>query len=378
MAKQHDQPYSLFKRGETYYAYISFIGSQGARIQLRCSCQTTQRAQAEKYAIEKIAQLQSQHTISTGGSINATISQTFARYYSEKSIYQTRPEQALTRLNNLNQWLGITYLHEISEPIISHLIAVHRAEFAPATINRYLALLSVVLNTARDEWHYNVPYIKLSKFKLKEPPENVKYLKDWNTAQRIIDNAPEWFKPFIYTAIYTGMRLGNLTGLKPENVDLLNRRINIQVKGGKNLSIPIIDKLYDVLKDVIKPENEYIFMHNGHKIGDISTVWQSIFYKWVVIKDKSELTPDAVIERYIYTQKDGTQTEHIYKRILKDKTLPYVNFHTLRHTAATWLAQAGVNAKVIQSILGHSSIMTTNKYMHAADADRKNALDKIF
>lgn len=378
MAKQHDQPYSLFQRGQIWYAYISYIGTEGARIQLRCSCQTTQRAQAERFVIQKIAQLQAQHTVSTGGSINATISQTFARYYSEKSIYQTRPEQALTRLNNLNKWLGITYLHEISEPVISHLIATHRAEFKPATINRYLALLSVVLNTARDEWHYNVPYIKLSKFKLKEPPENVRYLKDWSIAQRIIDNAPEWFKPFIYTAIYTGMRLGNLTGLKPENVDLINRRINILVKGGKNLSIPIIDKLFPILSAIYNPNNEYIFMHNGHKIGDISTVWQSIFYKWVVIKDKSELTPDAVVERYIYTLKDGTTTEHIYKRVLKDKSLPYVNFHTLRHTAATWLAQSGVNAKVIQSILGHSSIMTTNKYMHANDDDKKNALNKIF
>lgn len=381
MAKQHDQPYRLYKRGKIYHAYISYIGSQGARLQFRCSCQTAERAAAERFVIKKIAELQEEHTILSGGSINATLNFAFARYYSEKAIYQTRPSQTLTRLNNLNSWLGVSYLHEISEPVISHFVAMHRKDFAPATINRYLALLSVVLNTARAEWHYNVPYVKISKFKLKEPAENVKYIKDWATVQRIIDNAQEWFKPIIYMAIYTGQRLGNILNLKWEQVDLLNRRINIHVKdsttyGGKNHSVPIIDELYPILS-AIEPTSEYVFTHNGKHINNISSVWQHIFYKWVIVNPK-DLQPNDVIERYYYTKKDGTITEHIYKRVLKSATLPYINFHALRHTAGTWLAQAGVNAKIIQSILGHSNISTTNKYMHASDDDQKKALDKIF
>ena len=94
-----------------------------------------------------------------------------------------------------------------------------------ATINRYLALLSSVVNFC-DDRHYKVPKIKLSKYKLKEPAENIKYLKDWNEAQKIIDRASDHLKPIIYTALYTGMRLGNILNLKWENIDFENNKHN--------------------------------------------------------------------------------------------------------------------------------------------------------
>lgn len=382
MAKQHDAPYRLYKRGETYHAYISFIGDNGTRIHFRCSCQTTRREQAEKFVIKKISEIQNQNTVQSGGSIKATINQTFARYYTEKSIYQTRPNQALTRLNNLKEWLGITYLTEISEPVIAKMISAHRHSFAPATINRYLALLSVVLNTARDEWKYNVPYIKLSKFKLKEPAENIKYLKDWQSVQRIIDGAQNWFKPIIYTAVYTGLRLGNLLNLTWDQVDFANRRINIKVKdnqtfGGKNHSVPIIEKLYNILSQ-IEPVSNYVFTHNGKKLNSIAGAWRDIFYRFKIVKDLRQINDGDVLLHRIYTKKNGEKVERIYKRVLKNTDVPYINFHALRHTTGTWMAQSGVNAKVIQSILGHANISTTNKYMHANDEDKKRALDKIF
>ena len=79
-----------------------------------------------------------------------------------------------------------------------------------------------------------------------------------------------------------------------------------------------------------------------------------------------------------YTCKDGKEKILTYKRVLKDVNLPYVNFHVLRHTTGTWLAKANVNAKVIKDTLGHEDIRTTNKYMHAADSDKRAALLSVF
>ena len=52
-------------------------------------------------------------------------------------------------------------------------------------------------------------------------------------------------------------------------------------------------------------------------------------------------------------------------------------FHDLRHTAATRLADAGVNVVVIAEILGHSDIRTTKRYSHAMEEAKREAMEKL-
>ncbi|MBQ9236271.1 MAG: site-specific integrase [Alphaproteobacteria bacterium] len=378
MAKKHSDPYRLYQRGEIWHVYLTYQGTQ-----LRRSTGTTSRREAEEFALQKIAEIKRQAEIRHGGLIDVTVNETFGRYYNEKAVYQTRSTQTLNRLSRLKEWLNVIYLHEINEPVVSQMVANIRQKMKNATVNRYLALLSVILNTAADEWHYNCQHIKISKFKLKEPAENIKFLPDWPTAQKIIDRAPAHFKPIIQTALYTGMRLGNIIGLKWQQIDFTNNFILIKVKckntdGGKNHHIPLLPQLKQILLELPKT-SDYVFLSSkGAPIKFIQTTWIDIFYRWQLAKDPKELTPQDVILHKTYTNKYGETKISIYKRVLKDPELPYVNFHTLRHTTATWLARAGVNAKTIKEILGHQDIRTTNKYMHAADSDKRAALASIF
>lgn len=70
------------------------------------------------------------------------------------------------------------------------------------------------------------------------------------------------------------------------------------------------------------------------------------------------------------------------KKILKEAGLPSIRFHDLRHSAATLLMEKGVHAKVVQELLGHSSIMMTlDIYSHVLPSlqeDTKNKLDDLF
>jgi Phage integrase family len=52
-------------------------------------------------------------------------------------------------------------------------------------------------------------------------------------------------------------------------------------------------------------------------------------------------------------------------------------FHDLRHTAATRLADAGVNVVVIAEILGHADIRTTKRYSHAMEESKREAVEKL-
>lgn len=376
MAKRHDQAYRLYKRGETWHAYISYIGTDRSRTQLRCSCRTTERAKAEQYVIEKINKIEKKSIVANGEYLTTTVDEAFARYYLEKAQYQTRPQQSLTRLNNLKKWMNVKYLHEINEPIISEIISKQRSNFSNSTLNRYLALLSVVLNTAMDEWHYKCNNIKISKLKLKEPDENIKYLKNWDMAQTIIDRAADHLKPIIYTALYTGLRESNILNLKWTDIDFQNNIITLKVKdrttvGGKIHSIPIIPQLCEILSKQ-KKVNEYVFNFRGKPVTSISRSWHNIFYKFVPAT-KEELTSKDVIENRV---RKGRLVS--YKRVLRDPELPYTNFHTLRHTAATWILKKTNNLKITQQILGHADIKTTLKYAHVLDDEKRKALESVF
>ena len=344
MAKRHAEPYRLFKRGDIYHAYISYVSETGERVRFRESTGRVAEQDAIKHCIERIAELQKKDKQQASGELpSITIKEAFGRYFLEKGQFNTRPKQTLTRLNNIKNDIGVEYLHQITETAINALISKYRTTLSNSTINRYLALISVILNVAEFEWRVKTYRLKMQRFKLKEPAENIKFLKDWNHAQRIIDGAADHLKPIIYTALYTGLRESNILNLKWENIDFKNNTINIKVKdknkdGGKNLSIPMIDKLKEILQ-ALPRESEYVFTYKGDRIKDIKKSWHTA---------------------------------------LKNANIPYTNFHTLRHTCATWLLKKTGNLKLTQQVLGHADIKTTVKYAHVLDDEKRNALEEVF
>lgn len=159
-------------------------------------------------------------------------------------------------------------------------------------------------------------------------------------------------------------------------IDFQNNIITLKVKdrttvGGKIHSIPIIPQLCEILSKQ-KKINEYVFNFRGKPITSISRSWHNIFYKFVPAQ-KEELTSKDVIENRVRKGKIVS-----YKRVLRDPELPYTNFHTLRHTAATWILKKTNNLKITQQILGHADIKTTLKYAHILDDEKRKALESVF
>ena len=66
------------------------------------------------------------------------------------------------------------------------------------------------------------------------------------------------------------------------------------------------------------------------------------------------------------------------RKLLSEAELPALRFHDLRHSAATILLAMGVNAKVIQERLGHSSIsITLGVYGHVTESMQREAISKL-
>jgi Site-specific recombinase XerD len=359
MARQSDLPFRLYKRGKFWHARFSFKTNDGERLQFRESTGTIEKDEATVYAIRRIANYR---RIEENGEM--TVEEAFSRFFTEIGCNHSKPEITLQRMRVISDFFGRkTMLPKITKDDVQSFIITKKRTVSNSTINRYLTLFATVLNRARDVWEIRTPNLKISKFKQKEPAESIKYLKDWDTAQRIIDNASFHLKPIIYTALYTGLRLGNILNLKWENIDFVNKSLSVKVKdrgkeGGKNHTLPLIKPLEDVLNG-IERASPFVFTYKGKPIKSIKRSWENSFY---------------VLEE---TGKRNGRGQMIKKKV-NLKGIDYINFHALRHTAATWILRKTNNLKVTKEILGHADIKTTLRYAHVLDEEKRNALSSVF
>lgn len=136
---------------------------------------------------------------------------------------------------------------------------------------------------------------------------------------------------------HTGIRRAELIGLTLRSVDLPALQIKVKGKRNKERIIPILDTLADILH---------------HYIQVRSTV------------------SDTVMDGPLFIRQDGKplQPAHVYKVVRTflesipslDKRSP----HILRHSFATHLAESGADLNAIKDLLGHSSLASTQVYMH--------------
>jgi integrase len=221
---------------------------------------------------------------------------------------------------------------------------------APKTIHNVLVHVSDMLGVARKRGLIAVvPEIDWIKI----PPQEFDFL-DFEEAERLIAGAQGEWRTMILVAKRTGMRVGELLGLRWEDVDLSAGRINVRQsyvqgvfgipKSGKPREIPMGDDVIEALRA------------HRHKRGSL-----------VFCDAAGNVLTAGLLERPL-------------KRALKRAGLRAIGWHVLRHTFASHLAMRGVPLKVIQELLGHSSIVTTMRYAHLAPhvaRDAVRVLDRV-
>ena len=146
--------------------------------------------------------------------------------------------------------------------------------------------------------------------------------------------------------IFTGMRRGELIGLRLNDVSLAEKTVVVKGKGGKFRAIPLVDEVVSAVADWLefRPacRHDYLFTtFHGNRIypSGMQRIWRGIL-------DASGLDP-------------GQAT-----------------IHTLRHSMATLLLQSGKCSLVeIQQLLGHSRLDTTAIYLHVEGAQLRSAVE---
>lgn len=225
----------------------------------------------------------------------------------------------------------------------------------PSTINKHFQVIYKVFAWAiKNGLMASNPAVGVAKL----PTKDTVYSPDYRFLEgKDLENAlikareiyPKEF-PVIFTAVSTGLRLGEVCALLRRDLfDVItnpvlavrrtycgkSKQFKNSTKGGKARIVPIGNQLLAGLKTLVacKREGDFIFFENEK---EAAATWNNIRVKWKRVQKKCGLEPR--------------------------------NFHDLRHTYATQFLSHGGSSFALQRILGHSNAKITDKYSHFSQA----------
>ena len=165
----------------------------------------------------------------------------------------------------------------------------------------------------------------------------------------------QWY-PIYVLALTTGMRMGEILGLYWEDIDL--------DKG--TLSIKRTIQLYNGRPLLGEPKTK----------ASRRTISLTNYAKSVL--NTIERTEGLVFTTRHKTPINQSNLYRHFRNAIKKAGLPTMRFHDLRHTAATLLLKENVHPKIVQEMLGHSSIsLTLDTYSHILPDIQKEATEKM-
>jgi integrase len=201
--------------------------------------------------------------------------------------------------------------------------------------------------------------------------KEMKTLNDYQVRQLIQVAESEQMRLLLWVAVVTGLRQGELLGLKWSDLDWMSRRIQIQRQVQRRKGDGLV---------FCEPKSA-----SGRRVIVLgkSTIDKMREYKNNQLKERILLGEkwqdnDLIFPSPIGTPLDPSNVLKAYKDCLKRADLPNLRFHDLRHSAATLMLQQGVNPKIVSERLGHSDIsLTLNTYSHVLPPMQEEAAEKM-
>lgn len=276
--------------------------------------------------------------------------------YSEKTIIAYHSD-----IDEFSEYLFLNQLEykDVNKDVIrSYLSLLLEKKQNPRTLSRKLSALRHFYN-----YLVNADYLLFNPFLFVSSPkktvryphalyvEQIETLFRENMARSDeLKYRDECIMELLYSS---GIRVNELVNIKLIDVDIRNRSIRILAKGRKERIVPF-DKL------TAKTLEDYVSNHRDN-LYNKSNDFKSMDYLLLNNRGK-KLTPRGV--------------EYILKNVEKQTGLNYgLHPHIFRHSFATHLLENGADLRVIQELLGHESLNTTQVYTHVTENSMKHQFE---
>lgn len=240
---------------------------------------------------------------------------------------------------DVSQFIAYKKTYEVNEnDINAYILFLSKNKKSSSTIKRKLSALSVFYDYLKKSGVYNLDFSSIVRPKSSKPLP--KFL-DVDETISLIENIKSLRDKSIIFLLYTSaLRVSELVNLNIEDINFSNNTIFITRKGNKQMSVPTSLKALAILKDYLGDrKNGPVFLNKYNK----------------------RLTTRSI--------------ENIVKKYAKKILLKDISPHTLRHSRATHLLNNGMDLRILQRFLGHSSILATQVYTHLSLQDLVKAYD---
>lgn len=289
-----------------------------------------------------------------------TVADLIDRYVRE--VIPQKPANARNQLAQLKWWraeigqLNLTQLTpaviaEAREKLLASTVRRQRVDAplrrkSPATVRRYLAVLSHACTMALQDWQWlNDNPVR----KVRKPPESRgrERILTGEEREQLLQACQASKNPYLYTAavlaLSTGMRRGEILALKRTDVDLVKKRLLLRkTKNGDRRGVPLAGlALHLMTERVVATKGDGDLLFPGGARGkplDISKAW---------------------------------------KTARKSAGLSDFRFHDLRHCAASALLDSGATLPQLAEVLGHRTLQMVKRYTHLSPGQSASIVEAM-
>ncbi len=304
---------------------------------------------------EKLSELKSE-PVSFVSSGKLTVKELFSEWFNtvklkvKESTYANYKMKAVKHI--LPEFGGIAYsklsarlIHEFIEKKLKH-------GLSPKYVSDIIVVFKSMSKYISSEYGYNnplnnviLPKTKKGELNLLSETEQIKFQK---YISENIDNT----KIGIMLSYYTGLRIGEVCGLKWSDIDFEKNTLTVRrtvqrimrKNGSKSTELVILSpKSINSERTIPLPEFIRKILQD-YKSGDNA----------YIISGSEKITEPRTMQ-------------YRFKNLLRKADLSSVNYHSLRHMFATNCIKLGFDVKTLSEILGHSTVETTlNRYVHSS------------
>lgn len=312
---------SLFKRNQTWWIRIRTPSGQ----LIRQSAKTTIKKEAQELHDRLRAEAWRKETLHVGPK----------RTWDEAAmqwLLEAAAKRDIAHDRQKLRWLNPVLKGRVLDTICREdLVAISNQkakEASQATANRYMALIRAILRKAALEWEWIDRVPKVPMFK--EATRRIRWLTR-EEADRLLAELPPHQEALARFALATGLRQGNILGLTWQQVDLGNQRAWIhadEAKGRRAIPVPLNADAMRVLEQQLGNHRKWVFTWQGKRIKQVNT--------------------------------------HAFQKALRRAGIEDFRWHDLRHTWASWHAQAGTPLHALQELGGWETVSMVRRYAHYA------------
>ncbi|WP_430602943.1 hypothetical protein IGJ02_000268 [Enterococcus sp. DIV0724b] len=261
-------------------------------------------------------------------------------------------------------YLGKTTLRDLkTEHIESFINDLNTMNLANSTIRSIIAILKSSLKKAvYDEKIYSDPCTKIVLPTIQKPEIAALTVHAQKSLELIALQQNECSGEII--ALYTGMRIGEISGLKWSDIDMEKNIIHVRRTISRIPSTTINGKT-EIIIDTPKTKSSLRVIPLAVNLKEYLLKWKKCAISEYVINCRGSFTEPRIIN-------------YRFKKNVKMARLGSIHFHMLRHTFATRCVEEGIDIATLSKILGHSSIkMTLDTYTDSLWENRKAAISVI-